>query len=112
MGPRRSVSAGGLIVDVDRPGNDPGGRRVIGLDCEGSVDAGVAFSGADHHMGRPSALRGRLFRRRDEVRAVTGPASGCPVGYQSMPRSLGIIVRLTLPSNASVPFGLGFNSAA
>jgi hypothetical protein len=112
VGVRRGVSAGGLIVDVDRPGNDPGGRRVIGLDREGGVHVVVTFTSADHHVGRPSVFRGRLFRRRDEVRAVTGPASGRPVGYQSMLRSLGIIVRLTRPSNASVPFGLGFNSAA
>ena len=37
--------------------------------------------------------------------------AGCRIGLQSMVRSLGIIVRLTLRVNASVPFGLGFIGA-
>jgi hypothetical protein len=55
-------------------------------------------------------FRGRLFRRWDEVRERQS-ASGRLIGLQSMVRSLGIIVRLTLRVNASIPFGLGFIGA-
>jgi hypothetical protein len=45
-----------------------------------------------------------------EVRARRS-APGCLIGVQSMVRSLGVIVRLTLRVNASVPFGLRFIGA-
>ena len=46
-----------------------------------------------------------------DVSQPGGSASGCLICLQSMVRSLGIIVRLTLRVNARVPFGLGFIGA-
>ena len=97
-------------MHADRLVDDPGGRRVIGLDCERGVQVVATSTSADRQPRRPSALWGRLFRRWDEVRDRRS-ASGFLIGLQSMARFLGIIVRLTLRVNASVPFGLGFISA-
>jgi hypothetical protein len=44
-----------LLVLLLRLGDDPGRRRVIGLECEGAVHV-MTFPSADHHAGRPSAL--------------------------------------------------------
>jgi hypothetical protein len=41
----------GFIVDADRLGHDLGGRRVIGLDREGGVDAALSFASADQMLG-------------------------------------------------------------
>src|SRR5213076_3633445 len=83
--------------------------RLIGLDCERGVHVVVTFTSADHQARRPSAER--LFRRWDEVREVAGRRLAVWSALKSMVRSLGIIVRLTLRGNASVPLGLGVISA-
>ena len=105
---RAAFVAAGSIVDADRLGHDPGGLRVIGLDRERRVHVVVICTSADHGARRPGALQGTTLPLRRSPRARRS-ASGRLVGLQSMVRSLGIIVRLTLRRDASVPFGLGFN---
>ena len=54
--PGGACRPGRLIVDVDRLGDDPGGRRVIGLDRERDVHVVVTFTSADRQARRPGAV--------------------------------------------------------
>jgi hypothetical protein len=78
--PRGAASGrGGLIVDARRLRDDAGGRRVVGLDCEGGVHVGDlpergSLSATERSAGGGSSVAGGNTARKAAERCLSGGA--------------------------------------
>jgi hypothetical protein len=80
-GSPRGAASGrcGLIVDVRRLRDDAGGRRVVGLDCEGGVQVGDlpergSLSATARSAGGGSSVAGGDTARKAAERCLSGGA--------------------------------------